>query len=213
MKYWKNIARVALDIGAIRINPEEPFTWASGYRMPVYNDNRLFLGEHKHRFLIAESMQEVIESRHIPVDCIAGTATAGIPHATTLANMMELPLVYVRSTSKGHGLQNQVEGVLEPGQEVVLIEDLVSTGGSALKAVEALRAAGARVAHCLCIFSYGFESATTAFKSMDCQLHTLLTFPNLVAFAEETGRINEAQKTLLDAWYEAPFEWAAKQGF
>ncbi|MGP0564514.1 MULTISPECIES: orotate phosphoribosyltransferase [unclassified Nitrospina] len=210
MKYWKNIARVALDIGAIRIDPDEPFTWASGYRMPVYNDNRLLLGEPKHRFLIAESMQEIIERDQVPVDCIAGTATAGIPHATTLANMMELPLVYVRPSSKGHGLQNQIEGILEPGQEVVVIEDLVSTGGSALKAVEALRAAGARVAHCLCIFSYGFESARAAFEAADCQLHTLLTFPDLVAFAEENGRIDAGQKALLEAWYENPFEWAAQ---
>ncbi|CAI2718645.1 orotate phosphoribosyltransferase [Nitrospina watsonii] len=212
MAHWKRIARVALDIGAIRINPEKPFTWASGYRMPIYNDNRLLLDEPRHRFLIAESMQAVIESKHIAVDCIAGTATAGIPHATTLANLLETSLVYVRPSSKQHGLKNQIEGRLKAGQKVVVVEDLVSTGGSVLKAVDALRQAGAHVTHCLCIFSYGFEDAEAAFQKAGCHLHTLLTFQDLVAFAEECGEIDSSQKSLLDGWYQNPFEWAAQQG-
>lgn len=213
MTDWKRLAQIALDIGAIRINPEEPFTWASGYRMPVYNDNRLLLGNVEHRLLVGRMMQAVIDREDIAVDCVAGTATAGIPHATTLANLLETPLVYVRASAKQHGMQNRIEGILEKGQDVVVIEDLISTGGSALQAVGALREAGAQVHHCICIFTYGFQAAREAFTAAHCQLHTLLTFPDLAAYAEECGRVNAAQKTLLDAWYQDPFAWAAKQGF
>lgn len=213
MADWKSLAQIALDIGAIRVNPDEPFTWASGYRMPVYNDNRLLLGDARHRLLIAEMMKTVIGETNITVDCVAGTATAGIPHATTLANLLETPLVYVRASAKQHGMQNRIEGILDKNQNVVVIEDLISTGGSAIQAVEALRAAGARVEHCLCIFNYGFQSAREAFSAAHCRLHTLLTFPNLVTYAEECGRISAEQKALLDAWYQDPFEWAAQQGF
>ena len=213
MADYKSLAQIALDIGAIRINPDEPFTWASGYRMPVYNDNRLLLGNAEHRMLIAGMMQALLNAERIPVDCVAGTATAGIPHATTLANLLKTPLVYVRASAKEHGMQNKVEGILEKDQNAVVIEDLISTGGSALNAVEALRGAGARVDHCICIFSYGFQAAEDAFDAAGCRLHTLLTFPNLVAFARETGRIDAVQQSLLDAWYQDPFEWAARQGF
>ena len=140
--YSKKLAHIALEIGAIKLNPQNPFTWASGYRMPVYNDNRLLLGNAEHRLLIAEGFQDILRRENIHADAVVGTATAGIPHATTLANLLRTPLVYVRSSPKGHGMENLIEGVLTKSQNVVVVEDLISTGDSSLKAVEAVRKAG-----------------------------------------------------------------------
>ena len=128
----RELARVALEIGAIQLNPEDPFIWASGYHMPVYNDNRLLLGLGEHRTLVGRGFQEIIRHENLALDVVAGTSTAGIPHATTLANLLDLPLIYVRSKPKGHGMQNQVEGLIKTHQKVIVIEDLVSTGASAL---------------------------------------------------------------------------------
>lgn len=207
MTYAKSLAEIALKIGAIKINPEHPFTWASGYKMPIYNDNRLLLCKSDYRMLVAEGFQTILAKGKIAVDVIAGTATAGIPPATTLANLMKTPLVYVRSAAKTHGMQNQVEGLLEKGQKVVVIEDLVSTGESVVKTVQAIRSAGGIVDHCLCIFSYGFEKSTVLFQQANCRLHSLLTYPDLVKYAVETASITPEQNKLLDAWYKNPFEW------
>ena len=142
MNFAQQLATISLEIGAIKINSKKPFTWASGYRMPLYNDNRMLLSQAGHRTLIAEGMKAVLEKEDVSVDTVAGVATAGIPHATSLANLTQLPLIYVRSSPKEHGMKNQVEGILKPGQAVVVVEDLISTGGSAVKAVEAIREAG-----------------------------------------------------------------------
>lgn len=210
--YSKELARIALKIGAIKISPEKPFTWASGFKMPIYNDNRLLLGNADHRMLVAEGFQSILSAGQIEADVVAGTATAGIPPATTLANLLKTPLIYVRGTAKTHGMQNQIEGILEKNQKVVVIEDLVSTGESVFKTVQAIRDAGGIVEHCLCIFSYGFSKATTHFQQANCQMHSLLTYPILLEYAKETGAITSEQIQMLHSWYQNPFEWGNQQG-
>jgi orotate phosphoribosyltransferase len=213
MDFAQQLAKISLEIGAIKINPQNPFTWASGYRMPIYNDNRMLLGQADHRTLVAEAMKAIIDKEGFPADAIAGVATAGIPHAVSLANLMKLPLTYVRSSPKEHGLNNQVEGILKPGQQVVVVEDLISTGGSALKAVDTLRKAGGAVDHCLAIFSYGFTEAKQRFQKSQCRLHTLLDFDSLLQYAEQEGYIGSKEREVLDAWTQNPFEWGKQQGF
>ena len=212
MSIAQQLAQISLEIGAIKIDSKNPFTWASGYRMPIYNDNRMLLGNAKHRQHVAEGLNEVVEKNHLPAEVIAGVATAGIPHATGLANRMGLPLIYVRSAPKEHGLKNQVEGILKPGQPVVVVEDLISTGGSAIKAVEAVREAGGTVDHCLGIFSYGFPEAEQKFDQARCHLHTLLNLDTLLQYAVEEGKIGAEEKQVIAHWAKNPFEWGKQQG-
>jgi len=209
----EKLAETALKIGAIRINTDNPFTWASGYRMPVYNDNRLLLGNADHRLLIAKTFQSLLKNKKIEADVVAGTATAGIPAATTLADLIKTPLIYVRNAPKKHGMQNQIEGVLHKGQHVIVIEDLVSTGGSVLKAVETIRLKGGAVQHCLCVFTYGFREAEDQFARTDCQLHALLTFEQLIDFGAKSGALTESQTSLLRPWFKDPFKWGERHGF
>ncbi len=213
MSFAQQLARISLEIGAIKINSKKPFTWASGYRMPVYNDNRMLLGNAEHRRLVAEALQALIVKENFPVDTIAGVATAGIPHAATLANLMKAPLIYVRPSPKEHGLKNQVEGILKPGQSVVVVEDLISTGGSAIKAVDAIREAGGKVDHCLGIFSYGFSETGQRFEQAQCRLHTLLDLDSLLKYAVENGKIGPEEKQVLETWAQNPFQWEKQQGF
>lgn len=209
----KELAKISLDIGAVKFDPKHPFTWASGCRMPVYNDNRLLLGNADHRLGIAEGFRDILQKEHIRVDVVAGTATAGIVPATTLANLLHTPLIYVRPTPKGHGLKNLIEGILLPDQHVVVIDDLISTGGSVLKSVEAVRNAGGKVDHCLSIFTYGFQEAADQFRDARCQLHSLLTFESLMAQAREEGALDEEQFSMLKSWHDDPFTWAERHGF
>ena len=211
--FAKELARICLEIGAIKLSPEDPFTWASGYRMPVYNDNRLLMGNFQHRTLVAKAMQSLVDENRLKSDLVAGTATAGIAPATSLANSLESPLIYVRSTAKQHGMQNQIEGVLREGQTAIVIEDLISTGGSAMKAVEAIRKAEGKVYDCLCIFNYGFKQAEDLFRAGDCRLYSLLTFKELVNFAEESGALPASQIAMLRPWHTDPFKWGENHGF
>jgi len=213
MNFSKEIAKISLDTGAIKLDPKNPFLWASGYRMPIYNDNRMLLGNAKHRQLIAENFRTILNDKNIAIDVIAGTATAGIAPATSLANLIETPLIYVRPTPKDHGMQNQIEGVLHANQKVVVIEDLISTGGSALKAIHAIREAGGQVEHCLSIFGYGFQKATERFKSAQCQLHQLLSFKELIGQAKKDNVISNNQFLMLQSWHDDPFNWGNKNGF
>ena len=213
MKFSEEIAKISIETGAIQLSPETPFLWASGYRMPIYNDNRLLLGNSQHRQLIAEGFNDIITSKEIEVDVIAGTATAGIPPATSLADMLKTPLIYVRPNPKEHGMKNQIEGVLSDNQKVVLVEDLISTGGSALKALTAIRKAGGQVDHCLSIFSYGFSKAIEQFKNAHCQLHHLLNFEELILLARENKSVSTEQFSLLKSWHSDPFNWGSKNGF
>ena len=213
MTHSEKLAEIALKIGAIRINTDHLFTWASGYRMPVYNDNRLLLGNSDHRLLIANAFQSLLKNKKIVPDVVAGTATAGIPPATTLADLIKTPLIYVRPAPKKHGMENQIEGILEKKQHVIVIEDLVSTGGSVLKAVEAIRSRGGTVQHCLCVFTYGFRETADQFAKTGCKLHALLTFEQLIGFGAKSGALTEQQTVLLRSWYKDPFKWGEQNGF
>jgi len=207
------LSRMALESGAIRLSPEKPFTWASGYKMPIYNDNRLLLGKAEYRSFIAQIFAKYSEASVDNVDVISGTATAGIPHATTLADRLSKPLIYVRATTKSHGMGNQIEGPLVPGQKVLLIEDLISTGGSAINAVNAIREVGGIVENCFCIFSYGFIEARQRFDEINCQYQSILTFPDLLKEAESMQMLPNDQIESLRIWHKEPFKWAENNGF
>ena len=211
--FAEKLARISLEIGAIKFSPDQPFTWASGYKMPIYNDNRLLLGKAGHRTLITQGFQDLLKKCGAKIEVIAGTATAGIPHATTLADHLQLPLIYVRSATKTHGMGNQVEGLLYKNQQVIVIEDLISTGGSAANAVTAIREAGGIVNHCFSIFSYGLAEATDKFKSISCEIHSILDFSELLEVALSTQNLSTNDIETLRSWQKAPFKWAENNGF
>ena len=213
MTIAENIARVALEIGAIQFNAQQPFIWASGYKMPIYNDNRLLLGNAGHRALITQGFQDLLKKCAAKVEVIAGTATAGIPHATTLADLLQLPLIYVRPAAKIHGMGNRIEGPLRQNRQVLVIEDLVSTGGSAANAVTAIREAGGIVNHCFSIFSYGLTEATDKFKSISCGIHSILDFSELLKVALSNQNLSTNEIETLRSWQKAPFKWAENNGF
>ena len=203
MSYEKEIARAGLDINAIKLRPDNPFTWASGFRMPIYNDNRMFLFHPEHRGLLARGFEEILQTEEIPYEVIAGTSTAGIPPATTLADHLGKPMIYVRDKPKDHGLQNQIEGIDAEsdlqGRKVVLVEDLISTGGSSARAVQAIRDANGECNYCVSIFNYGLDKAVQAFEGLNpsCEVRSLLTYDTLLEVAKETGYINEGQAKML----------------
>jgi orotate phosphoribosyltransferase len=215
----RRIAEKGLGIGAIKLNPDNPFQWASGYRMPIYNDNRMFLFFPQMRKVIAQGLADIIVDNGIKVEVVAGTATAGIPHGAILADLLSLPYIYIRDKPKGHGLKNRIEGIDAEsdlgGRQVVVIEDLISTGGSSARAVEAVREANGDCSWCLSIFSYGLEKATEQFEALDpaCAFDSLLTFPILLDVARTGGFLTEDQIALLSEWREDPFGWGEKHGF
>ena len=211
--FAEKLARISLEIGAIKFSPDKPFIWASGYKMPIYNDNRLLLGSAGHRALITQGFQDLLKKCNAKVEVIAGTATAGIPHATTLADLLQLPLIYVRSAAKTHGMGNRIEGPLRQNQLVLVIEDLVSTGESAANAVTAIREAGGIVNHCFSIFSYGLTEATDKFKSISCEIHSILDFSELLKVALFTQNLTTSDIETLRSWQKAPFKWAENNGF
>lgn len=187
--------------------------------MPIYNDNRMFLFHPEMRRTIARGLADIIQSRGIEVDVVAGTATAGIPHGALLADLLDLPYIYIRDKPKAHGLKNRIEGLdaesdLE-GRSVVVIEDLISTGGSSARAVEAVREANGVANWCLSIFGYGLEKASEQFDAMDppCAFTSILTFPVLLDVARTGGFLSEDQIELLVEWREDPFGWGEKHGF
>ncbi len=315
--YGRKIAKVSLDTGAIILNPENPFTWASGYRMPIYNDNRLLLGSYKNRVLVGGALIEGASNlENNSFDTVAGTSTAGIapaatvarihgcpllvidneelfsfdldsiyenskniesltknsdviastcpfaiPYGVILANTLKFPFIYVRPEKKAHGMGKQIEGNLGKNQkvflvdynigesykssaikaiedasgviagevseniklkikcdgvegtDVVVIEDLISTGGSSVKEVEAYRKKGANVAGCVSIFNYSLDKATNVFQSADCEVRSALTYDKLLQTAKDTGYIDEDAEQLLDDWRAEPFKWGEKHGF
>ena len=204
------VARDLLRIGAVLLRPDEPFTWASGLRSPIYCDNRLTLSEPALRRRLTDGFLAVLDREGLAPDVIAGTATAGIPHAAWLADRLEKPMVYVRSSPKGHGRGNQIEGRLGEGARVVLVEDLVSTGGSSLAAVEALRAAGAEVLAVVAVFSYGLDRAEAAFRDAGVPLFTLSDYGALLDVARAEGRLDDDALAALRAWREDPEGWKAR---
>jgi orotate phosphoribosyltransferase len=191
-----------LQIGAVKLSPNDPFTWASGKKSPIYCDNRLTLSYPEVRRLICQSFVDKIKENFKDVEVIAGVATGGIAHGALVAEALGLPLIYVRDKPKGHGRMNLIEGNLEAGKRVVVIEDLISTGGSSLKAVEGIRESGGNVLGLLAIFTYGFEAANKAFEAANCPFDTLTNFTSLL---EELKSQNapEAEISFMENWIQS----------
>lgn len=203
----REVAQHLLEIKAVVLNVQQPFTWASGIKSPIYCDNRKTLSFPNVRNFIKQSFAEIIAGEFKNVEVIAGVATAGIPHGALVADALNLPFVYVRDKAKGHGLENQIEGKLEKGQRVVVIEDLISTGGSSLKAVESLRSAGAEVIGLGAIFTYDFAKAEQAFKEKNCPYFTLSDYNYLSEKALENDYIKKEELNALKEWRESPETW------
>jgi orotate phosphoribosyltransferase len=196
-----------LDAGAVRLSPQEPFTWASGLKSPIYCDNRQLLGFPAVRSQIAAALAASIRAGSKQPTLIAGTSTAGIPWAALAAELMGLPLAYVRPEPKKHGMARQIEGPSTNGHSVVLIEDLISTGGSSLKCAEALRLEGAELIEILALFSYGLSEAEAAFNNANVSWRVLADFGGLINKAIETGAIAQAAQESLADWRRSPKEW------
>ncbi len=208
-KIEKVIARELLHINAVQLNVEQPFTWASGWRSPIYCDNRRILSFPEVRKLVYESLVRLIKQHFPDVDVIAGVATGAIAHGALVAENMGKPFIYIRSAAKGHGLANMIEGVLEPGAKVVVVEDLISTGSSSLQAVEAVRKAGGEVVGLVAIFSYNFPVARRNFENADCVLYTLTNYISLIEEALQCNYIKTSDMETLEQWRENPDKWPA----
>lgn len=203
----KKTAELLLQIKAIKLNPNKPFTWASGWKSPIYCDNRLTLSYPPVRVYLKEEIAKIVELQFGKPDIIAGVATGAIAMGVLVAQQLGVPFVYVRPEPKKHGRQNQVEGHLEKGQNVVVIEDLISTGNSSLQAVEALKDAGAVVKGMVAIFTYGFDVATKNFKDKNINLVTLSNYQYLLEQALDSNYINENELVALKEWSSNPSDW------
>ncbi|UOE57091.1 orotate phosphoribosyltransferase [Bacillus sp. CMF12] len=203
----RKIAEKLLDIKAVALNPNDPFTWSSGLRAPIYCDNRLTLSYPEVRKEIAAGLQAIILDKFPDAELIAGTATAGIPHAAWVSDIMELPMCYVRSKAKGHGKGKQIEGKADKGQKVVVVEDLISTGGSAITAVKALREAGCEVLGVAAIFTYQLEKGNEMLAEEKIEAYTLTDIEALTEVAVENGYIQEKDMKKLIEWRKDPAEW------
>ena len=207
----KQIAAHLLDIGAVFLRPNDPFTWSSGIKSPIYCDNRLTLSFPNVRKDIATGLQKLIEEHFPGVDVIAGTATAGIPHAAWVSDLMNLPMCYVRSKAKSHGKGNQIEGKATAGQKVVVVEDLISTGGSAITCVEALREAGCEVLGIVSIFTYELQTGQDKLDAANVASYSLSNYSALIEVALEKGIIAEGDLTKLQEWRQNPAEWLTEK--
>ncbi len=203
----KKLAKSLMDIKAVLLRPQEPFTWASGWHSPIYCDNRRILSHPELRAQVAQWLADKAMELYPEAEVVAGVATGAIAHGVLAADRMQKPFVYVRPKPKDHGTGSQIEGELAPGKKVVVIEDLISTGMSSLAAVKALRDAGAQVLGMVAIFTYGFDLAAQRFEEDKVRLDTLSNYSALVDVASETGYISSAAKTLLHEWRENPSEW------
>ncbi len=207
----QKIAELLLQSKAIKLEPTKPFTWASGWKSPIYCDNRITLSYPEIRSEITNAYLTVINENFMDVEAIAGVATGAIAQGALVAEKLGLPFVYVRSVPKSHGTKNQIEGETAENQRIVVIEDLVSTGGSSLKAVMALRDAGVNVLGMVATFTYGFPVAEENFSKHHCSLHTLSDYHALLKLSLETGFIEKSQLDLLKAWRESPERWIYKK--
>lgn len=200
----EQIARHLLNIGAVELQPSKPFTWSSGMKSPIYCDNRVTISYPEVRREIASGFEKIIREHYPEAEVIAGAATGGVPHAAWVSERMKLPMVYVRGSAKGHGKQKQVEGVVKEGQKAVVIEDLVSTGGSVIKVVNALRSAGVEVLGAVAIFTYGLKKAEEAFREAGLDYKTITDFPALLAYASKTDGLNIQELEKLKKWHHNP---------
>ena len=206
----KKTAEVLLQINAIKLNPRDPFTWASGWKSPIYCDNRMVLSYPVVRNYIKEEIAKNLENEFGKPDVIAGVATGAIGIGALVAEFLGLPFVYVRPEAKKHGRQNQIEGFVEKGQNVVVVEDLISTGNSSLVAIDALRAAGINVKGMVAIFTYGFEISKKNFKNKNVNLFTLSNYESLLDQALDTNFINQKESEILSKWNTNPSQWVGK---
>ncbi|WP_028044046.1 orotate phosphoribosyltransferase [Candidatus Stoquefichus massiliensis] len=208
----KIIAKDLLDIQAVFLRPNEPFTWASGIKSPIYCDNRLTLSYPEVRKDIEEGLATLIKENYPECECLMGTATAGIAHAALVADILDLPMGYVRGGAKSHGRNNRIEGLVKPGMKVVVVEDLISTGGSSLECVDALREAGCEVLGMVAIFTYGLPKATENFEVKECSFYTLTNYDTLVKVAVDNDYIHKDDLDKLKAWKKNPNDesWMSK---
>ncbi|WML43645.1 orotate phosphoribosyltransferase [Neobacillus sp. PS3-40] len=205
----KTIAARLLEINAVALKPHDPFTWTSGMRAPIYCDNRLTLTYPIIRREIAEGLVKLIKDHFPNAEAVAGTATAGIPHAAWVSDLLNLPMCYVRSKAKGHGKGNQIEGRVEKGQKIVVVEDLISTGGSVITAVQALREAGCDVLGAVSIFTYGLEKGKQMLQSENIQSESITDFATLVEVAIEKEYISKDDQENLLSWSKDPAVWSS----
>ncbi|MBI3141922.1 MAG: orotate phosphoribosyltransferase [Bacteroidetes bacterium] len=203
------IAQYLLQINAVVLKPSDPFVWASGWKSPIYCDNRLILSHPAIRAEVAKAFREAISTHYPQAKSLSGVATGGIALAAIAAHTMELPMTYVRGEKKGHGRQNQVEGVVRPNEPIVVIEDLVSTGGSSIKAVEALRDKGAKVLGLIAVFDYGFQAAREAFAQAGVKASSLTGYETLLMEAIALGYIDSMYAETLGKWRRDPANWPA----
>lgn len=208
MNYADTVAKDLLEIHAVTLSPDHPYTWASGLHSPIYTDNRLTISYPAVRRSIYRGMVELIKDHFPSAKVIAGTATAGIPHAAWVAEEMGLPLVYVRSKPKDHGRGKQIEGVIKPGAEVVVIDDLISTGGSVLNAVAAVNKAGAKVVGVVAVFTYQLPAAAQNFAAQGLKYYAVTNYPTLVNVAKEQGLISTDHLASLNDWRQDPATWS-----
>lgn len=207
MNTSKQFAEKLMQIKALQMNLQKPYTWASGWNSPVYCDNRKVLSYPYVRDFVKSELANMVLEHFPEAEVIAGVATAGIAHGVMAADLLKLPFIYVRSKPKEHGMGNQVEGVLEPGQKVVIVEDLVSTGKSSLQVAEVLRELGAEVIGMCALFTYGFPVADEAFAKANVPLHTISNYAALMEVAEEAGIIKAEEKATLEQWRIDPGNW------
>lgn len=205
--FSRELAGLLLDINAVLLRPNEPFTWASGWNSPIYCDNRLTLRYPVIRKKIARAFIDIAEKKLENPDVITGTATAGIPHAAWVAGSLDLPLAYVRAKAKAYGLGNQIEGGVEKGESTIVIEDLISTGGSVISVVEALNFIGAKTSAVMAIFSYGFDRANRKFAEHNIPVYTLTDYATLIDVALEKGAVQNDDIELLNRWRANPEKW------
>jgi orotate phosphoribosyltransferase len=206
-KVEKKIAHLLLQNKSIKLNPAKPFQWTSGWKSPIYCDNRKTLSYPEVRNYIRDEFVAIIKKNFRNVEAVAGVATGAIAHGVLVADRMNLPFLYVRSSSKPHGLENLIEGEVKPGQRIVVIEDLVSTGSSSIRVVEALRNEGCEVLGMVAIFTYGFKSSEEKFREADCRLITLSNYEALLEQAIESGYINSENLEILEKWRQNPENW------
>lgn len=205
--FSKELALHLLEINAVILQPNDPFTWSSGWHSPIYCDNRLTLRYPHIRKKIAGKFVEFIREEYPDVDVITGTATAGIPHASWVAGSLDKPMSYVRAKAKAYGLGNQIEGGIQKGESTIIIEDLISTGGSAISVVEALNFVGVDVKATLSIFTYGFDKSAKRFKKAGVPVHTLTDYTTLIDVAVDNGYIDEKDLDVLGEWRKKPETW------
>ncbi|WP_096189191.1 orotate phosphoribosyltransferase [Evansella halocellulosilytica] len=203
----EKIANLLLNIKAITLSPNSPYTWSSGLKSPIYCDNRLVISHPEEREQVIHAFVQIIKEKYSGVEIIAGTSTAGIPHAAWIADRLGLPMVYIRSKAKGHGKENLIEGTFSEGNRVLVIEDLISTGGSSLQAAEAVSKAGGQVIGVCSIFTYELPKAKQAFQDAKISNHSLTTFSILLKTALKNDEISQEDYFLLEKWRQDPESW------